>query len=567
MADRNRRFRVAAIALPLLLVAMPGFSRATPFTVNTTADTGAGSLRAAITSANAAPTVPNTINFNVSGTITLGSSLPAIANTSPGSLTIDGSGQSITVDGANSFQILSVNSGAALNLRNLTIAHGNEQSIPEGEDGGGVENKGTLTVTNCTFSDNAAGLGGGAIANVGTLTVTTSTFTGNNASSAGGIDNFGTLTVTDSTFSNNIANNGGGILNGATVTLTNCTFSGNIAAIGGGLENVGSTLLVTNCTFSGNSGGGSGGGIFTKSGVTKLKSTILADEPSGGNCTGANTPPVVDAGFNISDDNSCGFSGTSIDSSTALHLDPAGLADNGGPTKTIALEPNSQAIDFIPVPQCTDQSSPTPKRLTTDQRGFARPDSSDSTAAEPACDAGAFESGPADLVIENAKVQVVKSAVNADNQLNINTTFINNGIDNMGCAGDDALHDGLFIQVLDGTCASGGGPLVALFPFAVHTVNGQSYGTFFGVSSILGETYSARLVALPKPAGACGEWTLNFEGTGADLTNAFNLGDSVALTIFDTDGDPSCFDVPAADTIIGSQIPTPKHGARRRVRR
>src|SRR6202035_3318898 len=91
MADRNPRFTFAAIALPLLLLAMSGLARAATFTVNTTADTGPGSLRAAITSANAAPTVVNNINFTVSGTITLGSSLPAIANTSPGSLTIDGS--------------------------------------------------------------------------------------------------------------------------------------------------------------------------------------------------------------------------------------------------------------------------------------------------------------------------------------------------------------------------------------------------------------------------------------------------------------------------------------------
>jgi hypothetical protein len=44
----------------------------------------------------------DTINFSVSGTITLGSALPAIAI----NLTIDGSGQSITIDGANSFQFL-----------------------------------------------------------------------------------------------------------------------------------------------------------------------------------------------------------------------------------------------------------------------------------------------------------------------------------------------------------------------------------------------------------------------------------------------------------------------------
>jgi hypothetical protein len=99
MADRNRRFTLAAIALPLLLVAMSGMAHAATFTVSNTLDSGVGSLRDAIRSANAAPTETSTINFSVSGTITLSSELPAVANTSPGSLTIDGSGQAITVDG------------------------------------------------------------------------------------------------------------------------------------------------------------------------------------------------------------------------------------------------------------------------------------------------------------------------------------------------------------------------------------------------------------------------------------------------------------------------------------
>ena len=51
------------------------------FTVTTLADSGPGSLRAAITSANAAsPGSLNTINFSVSGTITLLSDLPSITH-------------------------------------------------------------------------------------------------------------------------------------------------------------------------------------------------------------------------------------------------------------------------------------------------------------------------------------------------------------------------------------------------------------------------------------------------------------------------------------------------------
>ena len=54
------------------------------------------------------------------------------------------------------------------------------------------------------------------------------------------------------------------------------------------------------------------------------------------------------------------------------------LADNGGPTQTMALPPGSAAIDFVPANACP---------VTTDQRGVARPQGA-------ACDAGAYELAP-----------------------------------------------------------------------------------------------------------------------------------------------------------------------------
>src|ERR1700693_2187694 len=49
----------------------------------------------------------DTIVFTVTGEIALASALPAI-NNSPGSLTIDGAGQGVGIDGTNSFQVFSV---------------------------------------------------------------------------------------------------------------------------------------------------------------------------------------------------------------------------------------------------------------------------------------------------------------------------------------------------------------------------------------------------------------------------------------------------------------------------
>jgi predicted outer membrane repeat protein len=195
-----------------------------------TSDNGFCTLREAINNANSpgtdtsggdctVPTGEDTIiNFSVSGTIALGvnGTLPAIVNT----LTTDGSGQTITVSGGGTYQVLLVNVGATLNLNDLTIADGYASSPPSGVGrGGGIRNDGTLTVTNSTFSGNSASYVGGGIysggalpgTSAGALTVTNSTFSGNSAQYGGGI--FGPGTVTNSTFSGNSASFlfGGGI--------------------------------------------------------------------------------------------------------------------------------------------------------------------------------------------------------------------------------------------------------------------------------------------------------------------------------------------------------------------
>jgi hypothetical protein len=187
--------------------------------------------------------------------------------------------------------------------------------------------------------------------------------------------------VTNSTFSDNRANGfGGGIDNGFALTVTDSTFSGNSAGnCGGGISNdTGGALSATNSTFSANRAN-AGGAVFNQ-GDPFLKSTILAAN-SGGNCSGG----IADAGYNISDDSSCGFNATGSSNNTDPMLDPAGLRNNGGPTQTIALLSGSPAIDAIPLADCTDQASP-PNPIITDQRLFPRPDASESN-----CDIGAYE--------------------------------------------------------------------------------------------------------------------------------------------------------------------------------
>jgi hypothetical protein len=164
------------------------------------------------------------------------------------------------------------------------------------------------------------------------------------------------------------------------MTIVNSTFFDNSASEGGGIDNDNDgTLTVTNSTFSGNSASTEkeGGGINNRGHAT-VKGTILGNESTGGNCA-----HVTGGGYNISDDVSCLFGGTSINNSETLNLDPSGLQNNGGSTETIALEAGSEATDFIPIAACTDQESP-PQPLTSDQRDDPGPTAAIPTFATPA---------------------------------------------------------------------------------------------------------------------------------------------------------------------------------------
>jgi Right handed beta helix region len=546
MAARIRRYTLA-VALPLLFLAMSGLARAATITVDTTSAghvAGECTLEDAVKSANnqAAPSGSSctagssnndTIDFSVTGTI----SIAATLNITDTQLAIMGFAGSpgITISGGNATQIVTV--GATnLTLENLTLADGFVAAPPTAFGGAIYEDLTNLEIENCTFIDNTAGGAAGA--------------------GAGGaiFMNSGTVTIINSTFANNTAQSG----------PTGMPEPGD----GGAIFNDTGTLTTTNTTFSGNDAGAGAVismlSVFMHPAITSLRSTLLANSKGGGGNCDTSFGTVTDDGYNISDDGSCGFtmapSGTSINNSTTLHLDPAGLANNGGPTQTIALEPNSQAIDFIPVAECTDQSSPTPLPVTTDQRGLPRPDPGNPLF----CDAGAFElqTMPFVLAPNSERLQIARSTMPNSDQVNMAFTFTENGFPSCD-AGDNAFN-GFTVLLRSGSCGllDDGSLELVLAPWVVHTVNHQSYGTIF--QSIPPETVSARMVQLPTPASpACGEWTVNIEVAGLD---SYGLGNGpFALVLSNPDGDTGCFDI--TNAIVGNQIPTPAHSVRRGVRR
>src|SRR5262249_5898603 len=160
----------------------------------------------------------------------------ALSITKP--LTLNGPGAAtLTIDGNNLGrvfvlgQIFSQNLNLRAAIGGVTIANGSATSSSNNY-GAGLLNFGTLTVSNCTFSNNSAGSsGGGGIYNDGALTVNNCLFTNNHmdgGGSGGGIQNnsSGTLTVSNSTFTGNTGTHGGsggGIGNSGTAAVTNST--------------------------------------------------------------------------------------------------------------------------------------------------------------------------------------------------------------------------------------------------------------------------------------------------------------------------------------------------------
>jgi fibronectin-binding autotransporter adhesin len=299
---------------------------------NGTSDPEAGtgtSLREAINYANEIGGA-NTITFapGLAGTITLDvGELPAIA----GNLTIVGPGVgNLTISANDVSRIVFVDPGATVKLSGLTFSHGRR------EDGGAINNEGTLIVTACMLASNLAN-NGGAINNEGTLTVTACTFANNQALSVGSaIDNEGTLTMIDCTLASNSPGNGGSIFNDGTLTVTASTIASNSDGVGVGIVNANpaqAAATLVNTLVAGNTGGDLSG-IFTGS------NDWIAD--------GTGT-------------------GLTASQSGAPMLDPNGLRDNGGPTQTIALLPGSPAIGAGSVALEVDaQGNP----LTSDQRGL-----------------------------------------------------------------------------------------------------------------------------------------------------------------------------------------------------
>jgi hypothetical protein len=331
-----------------------------------------------------------------------------------GDLTIRGAGMhstTIVIDSIVNERVLHVLAGN-VRLEGLGLTGGYSQSA-----GGGIANFGALTLDHTTVFTNAAfyngGNAAGGIYNSGQLTLTYSLVEYNAAYTfGGGLSNGGTAWIEASTFAHNtaLAINGGGIHNAGVLYLVNSTISSNLSADGGsGLQNDSTgTTNAYNVTITANiantdadAGATTDSGLTNNSGgVVNLRNSIVARnyELVGGlryydDCHGTLGiyGNVYFSGLGFSPPSSnvppCTFAVEAGGWSSALVNIGAGellpLANNGGPTPTHDLDPDSDPFNGGDANfGCLGPNG----LLVTDQRGVPR-------VAGVRCDAGAVEHG------------------------------------------------------------------------------------------------------------------------------------------------------------------------------
>lgn len=360
---RLRRLACTALMACGLLAGLATSAQAATVTLNAapaaagTADcstpANACTIDTAVTNANAANVADSVVIVLADGTYALTPGVPAalaVTFTGPSLSLLAASGASPTLDGAGATRILNTVAGSNVTVDGITFKNG----LINGP-GGAIQNAGTATVKNATFTANS-GANGGAISNAagGTLDVQDTTFSGNTATAVGGgaFISFGTTTVERSAILDNTAPVNGGGFNtqpGGTVTITSSTIAGNTSGgLGGAMSNLGTTT-VQSSTIAKNTAT-SGSAIATGNTDATFAATIVAAQTGGDACNPAGTA-VVDGGYNLDTDGTCisdtspatgSHNGTTAyGSSTYGDILDAYLADapanNGGPTKTIAL--------------------------------------------------------------------------------------------------------------------------------------------------------------------------------------------------------------------------------------
>jgi fibronectin-binding autotransporter adhesin len=290
-------------------------------TVTTLSDSGSGSLRNAITTANGASGDKIVFSSSLKGTINLASALPTITS----KMTIAGPGPGkIIINGNYGYQIFDIANVSTTNDFPVTISG---LSIVDGSSikGGGIFSTESLTLNNDLIAGSMAEFGAGVYVNGATaltaVNISHSLITGNVASQVGGGLNLSgkSITLTDTIVTGNTSASAGGMYakintNGTNLSVSGCQFTGNaansVSGYAGGFvvcdQNTAASSKVTisNTIISGNTAQDSGGLVFGNGSASAYHALVKG-------CTIQNNSAVYFGGGIYAS----GFTGLSISSS------------------------------------------------------------------------------------------------------------------------------------------------------------------------------------------------------------------------------------------------------------
>jgi hypothetical protein len=362
---------LAALSSAVGLALVPAAASADTLTVTNTNDSGAGSLRQVVDDASAGDLVRVP-----AGTYGLTSAELSVDT----AITIRGAGAGRTIiESRGGFRVIEVGGPGTTTLTALTVA-GGELTSGSG-DGAGILATESIVLDSVVVRDNFAepslhGDGAGLFQDGGSTSAT----------------------IRNSLFTGNTNYNGAGFTAEGTLTVLNTTVTGNTAGEptengwGGGLAAYGDAIAIRNSTIAANRDFGarpvdledSAGGLYANAGAV-IRNTIIAGnvsfDPDAGPPGTTGNPGVpnncadtymvtVAQDHNLESGTDCLFSGGGSLQSADPLLAP--LAENGGPTQTMALPKGSPAL------------SRGSRCEATDQRGIPR-------SLGGACDAGAYE--------------------------------------------------------------------------------------------------------------------------------------------------------------------------------
>ena len=318
-------------------------------------------------------------------------------------VTLQGPGSGLLkIDGANKGRVLVHNGTGDLRVNDLTISNGSLDNPYYYSGGGCIYSNGGVSLQSSVVTSCATGTTGLNVARGGAIfanksvylfesTVSGSTVHSTYGHSAGGGIFARSVSLEGTTISDNTASStssfavGGGIYATAKILSSYSTISGNTASQGGGA--FANSVSIVNSTVTGNGAFAAGGlfartyatlysstiarntavigaaGLFVEAPTTlRLESVILALNEDGGLEFDLETPgaATVTGGNNLIMVRSAT---TSVPADTIFDDPKLGpLADNGGPTKSLALLTGSPAIDHGNIV----------RPVTFDQRFFKR---------------------------------------------------------------------------------------------------------------------------------------------------------------------------------------------------